>query len=178
MTAKKLLIIIAVCVVPLTSVWAIASTLEETYDPAVLRSVNWDDLIPEDDGQAMVMKTLEEIGVVQDESLKRIFDQSESSGVVAALDGQRIEIPAFIVPVQYEEQKITAFMLAPYVGACMHSPPPPANQMIFVESEEGIEIENIYHPIYATGIITATSVSTGLADAGYTLRLETTRPYE
>lgn len=136
----------------------------------------WDQLVPQDGG--MEMKALRDLGVVKEVTEEPWFEQSEAAGVVTSFNGKRVEIPGFIVPLKYDDQKVTAFMLAPFVGACIHVPPPPANQLIYIESEAGIAVDDIYEPIYATGVLNTTSVLTDLAEVGYILELETTRPYD
>ena len=72
-----------------------------------------------------------------------------STRVIEAFDGKAIRIPGFIVPLeQNDEQKATAFFVVPYFGACLHMPPPPPNQILYVEYEEGIAVENLYDPYW------------------------------
>lgn len=46
-------------------------------------------------------------------------------GVNKKLDNQDVRIPGFVVPLEGDAKKITAFLLVPYFGACIHVPPPP-----------------------------------------------------
>ncbi len=48
------------------------------------------------------------------------------------LDGRHVKIAAFIVPLEDNMQEADEFLLVPYFGACVHTPPPPANQMVYV----------------------------------------------
>lgn len=45
--------------------------------------------------------------------------------VVAALDGQQVRLPGFVVPLEGDSKEVTTFFLVPYFGACIHVPPPP-----------------------------------------------------
>ena len=178
MSLKKLLSIIGVYLILFAAAPTFAATAEKTAKAGETLELSWEDLVPEDEGLKAEMKTLGDLGIVNHNSMERMFEQEESSGIVTKFNGQKIELPGFIVPIQFDEQKVTAFLLAPYVGACIHVPPPPANQMVFVQTEEGIVVEDLYMPIFATGTLTASSVRTDYADAGYSLKLESTRPYE
>ena len=52
------------------------------------------------------------------------------------LNDKDVRIPGFIVPLEYKESEIvTRFLLVPYFGACIHEPPPPPNQTIYVVYE-------------------------------------------
>lgn len=104
--------------------------------------------------------------------------QSEARppAVVTALDGKRVHIGGYVVPLDFDATKIKEFLLVPYVGACIHVPPPPANQIIYVKAERAFDIKGQFDPVYVTGILKTASTSTGLADAGYTLEAETVDP--
>lgn len=88
------------------------------------------------------------------QSIQRTFDEEYqqaliSTNTVSELDNKTISINGFIVPVDVDLQRnITAFFIVPYFGACIHYPPPPPNQIIFVSLEEGgisgIEIQKPY----------------------------------
>lgn len=93
--------------------------------------------------------------------------------IVPELNGQRISIGGYIVPLDFESTTIKEFLLVPFVGACIHVPPPPANQIIFVTSATGIEITGQFDPVTVTGTIKTETAFTGLADAGYSLAAET-----
>jgi uncharacterized protein len=97
---------------------------------------------------------------------------SEPVPVVEALNGKRVQIGGYIVPLDFDATTVKEFLLVPFVGACIHVPPPPANQIIYVKSEKGIEVGKVFDPIYVTGTMTVSFTSTGLADAGYTIAAE------
>ncbi|NOT72608.1 MAG: DUF3299 domain-containing protein [Hyphomicrobium sp.] len=93
--------------------------------------------------------------------------------VVAELDGKRVRIGGYIVPLDFEATNVKEFLLVPFVGACIHVPPPPANQIVYVKVEKGFEVSGTFDPISVVGTMKTTTAFTGLADAGYTLDAET-----
>jgi hypothetical protein len=93
--------------------------------------------------------------------------------VVAELDGNRVSIGGYVVPLDFEATTVKEFLLVPFVGACIHVPPPPANQIIYVKSPQGFEVSGSFDAVTVTGTIKTTVAFTGLADAGYTLDAET-----
>lgn len=92
--------------------------------------------------------------------------------VVPELDGQRVRIGGYVVPLDFEATRITEFLLVPFVGACIHVPPPPANQIIYIKAAEGFEIAEVFDPVYVTGTMRTKGEVTGLAEAGYTIEAE------
>ena len=100
-------------------------------------------------------------------------DTDKPPAVVKELDGKRVQIGGYIVPLDFDATKIKEFLLVPFVGACIHVPPPPPNQIIYVKSEKGVEISGSFDPVMVTGRLTTEIAFTGLADAGYKLDAET-----
>ena len=96
-----------------------------------------------------------------------------AQAVVAALDGKRVKIDGYVVPLDFDATKVKEFLLVPFVGACIHVPPPPANQIVYVKIENGFDVSGSFDPVSVTGTIRTTVAFTGLADAGYSLDAET-----
>ena len=97
---------------------------------------------------------------------------------VAALDGKKVKIPGYVVPLEFDGQtELNEFLLVPYYGACIHTPPPPANQVVHALPKSPIIVENTYDPVYAIGVIRTQKSSTNLAETGYTLDIEQVVPY-
>ena len=95
-----------------------------------------------------------------------------------SLNGKVVKIPGYLIPLHYEAQEIKEFMLVPYIGACIHVPPPPANQLVYVISDLPWENDFIWDPIWITGeisiggqntIISLNPHETFQANAGYEL---------
>jgi hypothetical protein len=92
--------------------------------------------------------------------------------VVAELDGKRVKIGGYVVPLDFEATSIKEFLLVPFVGACIHVPPPPANQIIYVTAADGFDVSGSFDPVTVTGTIKTETAFTGLADAGYSITAE------
>lgn len=92
--------------------------------------------------------------------------------VVEELDGKRVRIGGYVVPLDFDMTKVQEFLLVPFVGACIHVPPPPANQIIYVKAKEPFEVAGQFEPVYVTGIIRTQRQSTGLAATGYSMEAD------
>lgn len=96
--------------------------------------------------------------------------------VVPALNGKLVSIGGYVVPLDFDSSTIKEFLLVPFVGACIHVPPPPANQIIYVKSETGIEITGQFDPVTVVGTIKTEPAFTGLADTGYSIIAQSVEP--
>ena len=91
---------------------------------------------------------------------------------------ERIMIPGFIVPTAYDDdRRITEFFLVPYFGACIHLPPPPPNQIIYVRFQEGVSIDDSYEPHAVKGELTSEVMRNNLADSAYSIEAEDVEIY-
>jgi hypothetical protein len=98
-------------------------------------------------------------------------------GVRKDLDGKQVRIPGFIVPLAFDKaHRVTRFFLVPYFGACIHFPPPPADQIVYVKTD-GISVTSIYNPYSITGLLHVGGVSNGLGAADYTIDARLIEPY-
>jgi hypothetical protein len=86
------------------------------------------------------------------------------------LDGTVVRIPGFVTPLAFEGSRVSQFLLVPYVGACIHVPPPPANQIVFVAGFSGYKPEGMLYPVWVTGRLSAVPLETELASVGYQIK--------
>lgn len=105
--------------------------------------------------------------------------QRRAEAIVPALDRQKIRMPGFVLPLEYAGRNVTEFLLVPWVGACIHTPPPPPNQIVHVRMAKGAEFEvkGLFEPVWVTGVLSTQSsrpmlsLVDGMADipVGYAL---------
>ena len=77
--------------------------------------------------------------------------RAQSRATNAALDNQLIRMPGYLLPLEFSGQQVTEFLLVPYVGACIHSPPPPPNQIVYVKSDKPVEVKTTFEAVWVTG---------------------------
>lgn len=112
--------------------------------------------------------------------------ERRNQAVVGALDGQLVRMPGYALPLEFTEGGVREFLLVPYIGACIHVPPPPPNQIVFVQLDRDFVANDLYTPVWVTGRIKvqqasrALSYVDGQADiaTGYTLDGVLVEPYE
>lgn len=102
-----------------------------------------------------------------------------STEVIADMDNKAIRIPGFVVPLEFNnEKKINQFFLVPYFGACIHLPPPPPNQIIFVTSKTGLEIKELLDPVWISGILRTSHFENDVALSAYSMQMQSFEKYE
>jgi hypothetical protein len=73
------------------------------------------------------------------------------------------------------------FLLVPYFGACIHSPPPPANQIILIKSDiqtKFTKLPESMDMVWIEGELKESRVSTSQGMSGYSLLARSVLPYE
>src|ERR1700724_892787 len=111
--------------------------------------------------------------------------RAAASTVNPAIDGKMIRIPGYVLPLEFSGTKVTEFLLVPWVGACIHTPPPEPNQIVYVKPDKAFDIRRMFDAVWVTGRIAATGskrsveIVDGSADidVGYSLRASLLEPY-
>jgi hypothetical protein len=136
-------------------------------------------------------RKLEEAGIDVDGLLakrKEMAEQQRARGqsVNAALDGQVVRIPGYLLPLEFSGKKVSEFLLVPWVGACIHTPPPPPNQIVHVKADKPFEFGGLFAPVWVTGRMTTSAAKKSLflidgsadIDIGYSLQASEVQPYK
>ncbi|MCQ9425251.1 DUF3299 domain-containing protein [Pseudomonas sp. LJDD11] len=148
------------------------------------RVLTWNDMIPADAPPVTpITQPIHDLSKMADalsmESAPAAHQQAPDAPVVKALDGKLVRLPGYIVPLEVsEEGRVTEFLLVPFFGACIHVPPPPANQIVHVTSELGVKVEELYQPYWIEGPMQAKHTSSELAEAGYQMVADKIFVYE
>jgi uncharacterized protein len=135
--------------------------------------LDWVDLLPTD-GTATPLGLQ---GVISHDQANLSSQKPASSGVRTDWDGMIVRLPGFIVPLDYSGTGVTAFILVPFVGACVHVPPPPANQLVLVTTETPYQSKGLFEPVNVIGMFGSASTTTQLAEIGYALSADLIEPY-
>lgn len=144
--------------------------------------IGWEDLMPEGEEERlaeMYQARMASLYSIAEGSSGDSMVQIGTFNTVKELSGKKIRIPGYTVPFDYGEgAQIREFLLVPYFGACLHSPPPPPNQTIFVKTGKPIKITDLAQAVWIEGTITAETQESDLADAAYTIQMSRVEKYE
>lgn len=135
--------------------------------------LDWDSLVPA--GRNQLPSALQ--GLLPHDESAMASRQPASTGVRTDWNGQTVRLSGFLIPLDYDGTGVTTFILAPYVGACIHVPPPPANQLVLVTRARPYESDGLFEPVTVTGMFGTASTSTQLAEIGYALSADSVVPY-
>jgi len=140
--------------------------------------ITWEELVPPDwDPTAEFGDELQKLAILPDTDsrvqamyvrMRKIWDNAPT---VAALRGRNIKIPGFIVPLESTGKGISEFLLVPYFGACIHTPPPPANQIIHVHARPPVKGFETMDAVWVSGTLAlARSHNAEMGSSGYRLQ--------
>ena len=149
------------------------------------RELTWDDMIPKReirpksalpgaDGSSKSYYDLDE----NEEIIEDPFAGWDFTQPVEDLDGQFVKLPGFVVPLESDEGgMLKEFLLVPYYGACIHTPAPPPNQIVYVTLDEPYDLTDIWNAYWITGTIEVKPYMGTVADTFYRLNGQLVEEY-
>lgn len=153
-------------------------------EAGAVQELDWDSLIPADWSIEKLMEEYDASDLSDDdpraqELMSKLKTVWEKAPVVPELDGKRVKLPGFVVPLEMDAKSIKQFLLVPYYGACIHVPPPPTNQTVYVSTEPDSPFEGaLFDVVWVTGDMRVEKVSNDMGDAGYAIHASSIEPYE
>ena len=153
---------------------AAAATAPSALFAASPREILWDDLIPPGVPYSEIIGP----GIMDEENdtWAPEFDE-HATKLNEALNGTLIKIPGFIIPFEITDGGVTEFLLVPYIGACLHVPPPPANQLIMVTAADPWPNETLWEAVWVIGTIRTALLKTTVGQAGYAIQADRMETY-
>ncbi len=96
--------------------------------------------------------------------------QEMSFAVNPQVNGMTVRIPGYVVPLDIDGQgQVTEFFLVPYYGACIHFPPPPPNQIIYVIPPKPFKLPTLTTPYWVTGQLKTSGKTSRVGASAYTV---------
>ena len=151
-----------------------------------IEELSWDKLIPADyNPNEIINKYTERLDQLQDSDQEAIIiygkiqAELDNAPVNMSLDGKTIRIPGFVAPLENVNGIINEFLLVPYFGACIHTPPPPSNQTVMIKANkgQGVKSEDSYLPVWITGKLKTVVERTSIGTSGYKIENAIIEPY-
>jgi hypothetical protein len=106
------------------------------------------------------------------------YETGAMSDTLKKLDGKVVKIPGFIVPLEDYEEEAAEFLLVPYFGACVHTPPPPPNQLVYVKMNDKKKLKvGLWDAVWMYGTLKVEYIESVFGPASYTLQGMRTAPY-
>ncbi len=141
--------------------------------------IGWEDLMPEGEEERLQKMYAAQMATLYSIQEGSAADTAVQIGSVDTYDGKKIRMPGYTVPFSYDAKaEISEFLLVPYFGACIHAPPPPPNQTIFVRTDDPILLKDLPQAVWIEGTLHAQKQESDLADAAYIIDLSRVEKYE
>ncbi len=128
----------------------------------------------EHDGYIKRIELAEKRGLNVREALDELVSGKRyANAIIPDLEVNDMKLGGFLVPLEMEGLVGTQFILVPTAGACIHTPPPPANQTILVDFPEGYQMQSLYTPVWVEGDIKVggRSASVALSDGNQDIEI-------
>jgi len=150
--------------------------------PGAFRQINWDELVPKNWDPMKELRGNDLSGLSDADPratamLKKMREVWDNAPGNPALDGQAVRIPGYLVLLEDGKDGITEFLLVPYFGACVHSPPPPANQIIHVLPKTPAKGLRSMDAVWISGTLVREKVDSYMGAAGYKMQAQLVEPY-
>jgi len=146
------------------------------------RKISWGDLTPKDwdplkEFKDMEMSRLSDSDPRANAMLKRIREVWDNAPTNNAMEGVAVRIPGYLVPLEDSKAGITEFLLVPYFGACIHSPPPPSNQIIHVLPKAPATGLRSMDAVWVSGTLKTVRSDTSMGVSSYRMDAVLVEPY-
>ena len=140
--------------------------------PAGAADLEWEDLMPKAwNGRRVLdgvdLASLSDNDPRANQLLDKLRQDLDRAPVVPALDGKRVRIAGFVVTLERNDKGVREFLLVPYFGACIHTPPPPANQIVHVLPTVPVPADKAIFPVWVTGTLRTVAAVTAEGATGY-----------
>ena len=150
--------------------------------PGPVRTIGWENLIPAGwdpykDLKALNLDKLKDNDPKAEEALKRMRQMWDNAPINPLMLGQSVRLPGYLVPLEELPEGVKEFLLVPYFGACVHSPPPPANQIVHVLLDKPVKRFRSMDTVWIMGALSGTKTDSHMGVAGYRMDAKSVTPY-
>lgn len=177
------------CVTRCIGVFTLMAAVGVSAETPGYNLIDWNDLMPEPWVKEMTkeMAAVGKLSNLQDSSdeankamavMRKKFDEAP---IVKSQLNKKVRLPGYVVPLDAERSDKREFLLVPYFGACIHTPPPPANQIVLIRPTAQSKIKKLPESmdiVWVEGEIKEGRVSTSQGVSGYLLEAVSVAPYE
>jgi uncharacterized protein len=166
-----------------TAVAKSASSLEPGHKPGQpkpghILDLDWKELLPEGERSHFTAVAPPPVHDYRGEGGPPAV-QAQDFNVNKSLEGATVRLPGFIVPLEaVKGGDVSEFLLVPYFGSCIHVPPPPPNQIVYVHTGKRAGIDSIYDAYWITGKLHLQTKNTRLGSTAYELSAEKIEVYK
>ena len=146
------------------------------------RTIGWEALVPADwdpmkDLKGLNMSILTDADPRAAAALSKLREAWDNAPINNGMIGQLVRLPGYLVPLEETKEGMKEFLLVPYFGACIHSPPPPANQIVHVLPKAAAKGLRSMDTVWVTGVLAAVRTDSYMGVSGYRMEATQVAPY-
>ena len=142
---------------------------------SAVRQLKWEEMVPAGWDPVKILRGRGDLSRLQDGDakanamLREVREVWDAAPTRPDLDGQKVRLPGYLVPLEGQAGEWKEFLLVPYFGACIHSPPPPANQIVHVKAAVPAKGLRSMDTVWITGTMRTERRDTDMGVSGYTV---------
>jgi hypothetical protein len=168
---------------PLSGASAAAAKPAAAALPGQPTTIAWDALVPANwdpfkDFKDLNFQAMDDGDPRAAEMMKRMREVWDNAPVNNAIVGKTVRIPGFVVPLEDTKDGLKEFLLVPYFGACIHSPPPPSNQIVHVRPLTAAKGVRSMDAVWITGTLATVRTDSYMGAASYRIEATSVAPYK
>lgn len=149
--------------------------------PAGFTTITWDALVPKDWDPSGLFKdappSLQDNDPRAQAMLAKLREAWDNAPVNASMAGRAVRLPGYLVPLEEVDGRISEFLLVPYFGACIHTPPPPANQIVHVLPKTPLRKMKAMDAVWVRGTLQVERNDSAMGTSGYRMEAVAVEPY-
>jgi uncharacterized protein len=159
---------------------AVTDVAAQAPSSTAARTAKWEELLPQGwDPLKDLQKNagaLREGGIREMELMDEMRKAWDNAPTRPELNGARLRLPGYVVPLDTSVGGLKEFLLVPYFGACIHTPPPPANQIVHVKLAKPASFKTM-DAVWVSGVLSTGRSDSPMGVSGYAMAGEVVEPY-
>lgn len=139
---------------------------------STFREAKWEELVPKGWDPTKNFKNMGQYGLMSDadpkvmQMMRELRETWDNAPTVSEMDGASIKLPGYVVPLEELNGALKEFLLVPYFGACIHTPPPPANQIVHVKVSKPVKFRSM-DTVWVSGVLKTQRQDSYMGTSGY-----------
>jgi len=180
---KRRLLILAIALASTFATATLTTRAAATPPAATYREAQWDELVPKDWDPTKRFRN-SKLGMFSDadprvlQMMREMRETWDNAPTNSAMDGAAVKLAGYVVPLDETKAGMKEFLLVPYFGACIHTPPPPANQIIHVIAAKPAKGLHMMDAVWVSGTLKTFRSDSVMGVSGYQMQAAQIDPYE
>jgi hypothetical protein len=149
---------------------------------AAFKEIQWDVLVPKGWDPTKRFRN-SKLGMLSDSNpqvlqmMREMRETWDNAPTNSEMDGAAVKLPGYVIPLEEAKGELKEFLLVPYFGACIHTPPPPANQIVHVIAAKPVKGFRMMDAVWVSGTLKTFRQQSEMGMSGYNMDAVRVEPY-